>query len=280
MPATEFLDLAEGNRLAYDVTGPSDAPLVICTPGMGDHRQVYRFLAPQIVAAGYRVATMDLRGEGESSANWGDYASAASGADLVALARHLGGGGPAVFVSNSYSGAASIVAAADTPEVVAGLAMTGPWTRNPPEAGGIKGLAAKAAIFLAGRITPMWTAYYKSLYKGAKPDDLNGYAKALGASLREPGRMAALRGMMAGGHAAAAAKLASVRCPALIVMGSADPDFPDPAAEAQWIKQQLAGSGQDTEVVMLPGCGHYPIAEAPEPTGQAVLTFLAKVHGA
>jgi pimeloyl-ACP methyl ester carboxylesterase len=279
MPATEFLDLAEGNRLAYDVTGPSDAPLVICTPGMGDHRQVYRFLAPQMVAAGYRVATMDLRGEGESSANWGDYASATSGADLVALARHLGGGRPAVFVSNSYSAAASIVAAADSPEVVAGLAMTGPWTRN-PQATGIKAVAGKGAVFLAGRIVPMWTAYYKSLYKAAKPADLNDYAKALGTNLREPGRMAALRGMMAAGHAAAAAKLPSVGCPALIVMGGADPDFPDPAAEAAWIKQQLSGSGHETGIVMLPGCGHYPAAEAPESTGQAVLGFLAKVHRA
>jgi pimeloyl-ACP methyl ester carboxylesterase len=277
LTATEFLTVSRENRLAYDVTGPSDAPLVICTPGMGDHRKVYRFLAPQLVAAGYRVATMDLRGEGESSANWDDYSSAASGADLIALARHLGG--PAVFLSNSYSAAASIVGAAGAPEVVAGLAMTGPWTRS-GSMSGLKGLVAKAGLFAATHITSVWTTYYKSLYKGAKPADLNSYVKELGAKMREPGRLAALHGMVQGGHDESAAKLSQVRCPVLIVMGDADPDFPDPAAEAQWIKQQLAGSGHGTEIVLLPGCGHYPGAEAPEPTGRAVLAFLENVHHA
>jgi pimeloyl-ACP methyl ester carboxylesterase len=276
---TEFLSMADGNRLAYDVAGPGDAPLVVCTPGMGDHRKVYRFLAPRLVAAGYRVATMDLRGEGESSARWDDYSSATSASDLIALARELGGR-PAVFLTNSFSAASSIVAAAAAPELVAGLAMTGPWARTPRSPGGPKGLVMSAGVAAAGHFALVWTSYYKSLYKGAKPADLNAYAKELRAIMRQPGRLAALRGMMAGGHDEAAAKLSSVRSPVLIVMGSADPDFADPAAEAQWIRQRLAGSGHDTEVVMVPGCGHYPIAEAPEPTGQAVLAFLDKVHRA
>jgi pimeloyl-ACP methyl ester carboxylesterase len=266
-----FLSFPDGNRLAYDVEGPDGAPLVLCTPGMGDTRKVYRFLAPRLVEAGYRVATMDLRGEGESSANWADYRSVTSGGDLVAMVRHLGGS--AVLLTNSYSAAASVVAAADAPELVAGLAMTGPWVRSPEPPGGLKGLFMSAAIALAGRMPAFWTAYYKSLYKGAKPADLSEYAKELGVTLREPGRMAALRGMMAGGHNDSAARLPDVRCPALVVMGTADPDFPDPAAEARWIAQQLAGS----EVVLLPGCGHYPIAEAPDATAKAVLPFLQRV---
>ena len=278
MARTEYLDQPGGHRLAYDVTGPADAPLVICTPGLGDNRRVYRFLAPRLAAAGYRVATLDLRGEGESSAGWPDYRSATSAADLLALARHLGG--PAVFLTNSYSAAASVVAAAQAPKLVAGLAMTGPWTRTPVQPGGLKGLVAAVSVALAGRIAAVWTAYYRSLYKGAKPADLGAYSKALARGLREPGRLAALRGMMAGGHDESARRLADVRSPALIVMGTADPDFADPAAEARWIERQLAGSGQDTEVVLVPGCGHYPIAEAPDPTGEAVLAFLAKVHRA
>jgi len=271
MGTTEFLTLSGGQRLAYDVSGPEGAPLVLCTPGMGDNRKVYRFLAPQLVEAGYRVATMDLRGEGESSADWADYRSVTSGSDLVAMVRHLGG--PAVLLSNSYSAAASVVAAADAPDLVAGLAMTGPWVRSPES----PGVFAAAAIALAGRIAFVWTSYYKSLYKRAKPADLAAYAKNLTASLREPGRLAALRGMMAGGHNDCAVRLPDVRCPALIVMGTADPDFPDPPAEARWIAAQLPGA---SEVVLVEGCGHYPIAEAPDATGQAVLAFLRRVHRA
>ena len=274
---TKFLDVP-GGRLAYDVSGPQDAPLVICTPGMGDSRKVYRFLAPRLAAAGYRVATLDLRGEGESSVGWDDYRSAAASADQLALARHLGG--PAVLLSNSYSAASSIAAAADAPGLVAGLAMTGPWTRSPRPASGIQGLTTRAGTALVGRIAAAWTVYYRSLYKGAKPADLRAYTRELATNLRQPGRLAALRGMLAGGHDDAAARLPEVHCPALIVMGTADPDFPDPVAEARWIQQQLAASGNDVVVELLEGCGHYPIAEAPEPTAKAVLAFLDRTHRA
>jgi Na+/H+-translocating membrane pyrophosphatase len=47
---TRFLERS-GGRIAYDVTG--EGPLVVCAPGMGDVRAVYRFLAPALVAAGF-----------------------------------------------------------------------------------------------------------------------------------------------------------------------------------------------------------------------------------
>jgi len=64
---TEFLDVA-GGRIAYDVTG--EGPLVVLSHGIGDRRQAYRFLAPKLAQAGYRVANADLRGHGESSMGW------------------------------------------------------------------------------------------------------------------------------------------------------------------------------------------------------------------
>jgi len=64
---TEFLDVP-GGRIAYDVTG--SGPLVVLPPGIGVRRQAYRFLAPVLAQAGYRVATADLRGHGESSMGW------------------------------------------------------------------------------------------------------------------------------------------------------------------------------------------------------------------
>ena len=61
---TEFLDI-KGGRVAYDVTGTG--PLIVLAHGLGDHRQSFRFLAPELVRAGYRVAAADMRGHGESS---------------------------------------------------------------------------------------------------------------------------------------------------------------------------------------------------------------------
>jgi pimeloyl-ACP methyl ester carboxylesterase len=96
---TEFLGI-EGGRIAYDVTGTG--PLVVLSHGIGDRRQAYRFLAPELAQAGYRVISADLRGHGESSMGWTSVTGTEAitrtdiAGDLLALIRHLGG--PAVIV--------------------------------------------------------------------------------------------------------------------------------------------------------------------------------------
>src|ERR671939_326227 len=96
---TRYLDRSEG-RIAYDVRG--EGPLVVCLPGMGDVRFTYRVLADQLAAAGYRVATMDLRGHGDSDTTFERYDDVAAGQDALALTAHLtdGHGGPATIVGN------------------------------------------------------------------------------------------------------------------------------------------------------------------------------------
>ena len=54
-------------------------------------------------------------------------------------------------------------------------------------------------------------------------------------------------------------------------MGSKDPDFPDPAAEARIIMDRL-----DAQALMVPDAGHYPQTEYPEIVTPAILEFL---HG-
>jgi pimeloyl-ACP methyl ester carboxylesterase len=75
---TALLDRPEG-RVGYDVAG--DGPLVVLVPGMGDLRAAYRFLAPALRDADYRVASTDLRGHGDSDsafASYGDVETAMS----------------------------------------------------------------------------------------------------------------------------------------------------------------------------------------------------------
>ena len=75
----------------------------------------------------------------------------------------------------------------------------------------------------------------------------------------------------------AAAQLANVRCPSLVVMGGSDSDFPDPEAEANAIVGLLpAGIGGYT---MIEDAGHYPHAQYPQQVTDTVLAFLAeRVH--
>jgi pimeloyl-ACP methyl ester carboxylesterase len=129
-----------------------------------------------------------------------------------------------------------------------------------------------------GRFAGVWTSYYRGLYRGAKPADLAGYVAALKTNLHEPGRMAAFRATTRKDNAESGQRMSELRCPTMVMMGTADPDFPDPSAEAHWIEQQLRGFGVEVSVDLAEGCGHYPPAEAPEHTAAAVIPFLARVH--
>lgn len=263
------LDRPEG-RLAYDVTG--SGPLVVASPGLGDLRQTYRFLVADLVAAGYRVATVDLRGHGGSSTGWPGYAETAIAEDLIALVEHLAGPGEkAVVVGNSYSGGAAVVAAARRPDLIAGLVLSGAFVRTGPQ-----NLMQKLAVWLITG-TPLgrqiWTAYFPSLFSESKPEDFTAYRAALKTNLAEPGRFAAVAAMAAADHDAAEAALPRVTAPALVVLGGRDPDFPDPAAEARLTAERLGG---EADVVLVEGAGHYPHAEQPGVVSPAVVAFLSR----
>ncbi len=260
-----------GGRIAY--TDQGSGPLVVMAPGFGDLKEEYRFLAPKLVAAGYRAVTMDLRGHGQSSVGWDDHSCAALGSDMLALAAHLDAG-PAILVGNSMSGGAAAWAAAEAPDAVAAIVLIDPFARNVPISW-MKAALFKAVMHTAfvGPWAPAaWGAYYASLYPTAKPADFETYKAALVASLKEPGRMAALQAMMRTNRDDVEPRLASIRAPALVVMGSRDPDFDDPAGEAATIAGLVKG-----KVAMIDGAGHYPHAEMPELTAPAIVDFLAQL---
>jgi pimeloyl-ACP methyl ester carboxylesterase len=273
-PPTRFLQIDSGinssgdtsGRIAYDDAGRG--PVVLCTPGLGDNRTSFRHLRPLLVEAGYRVVTMDLRGQGESSIGWDDYSTPAMAADILALARHLDAG-PVVLVSNSYTGGPSFLASSEAPELFAGLVMTSPFARPQPPMSPIM----RAGEAVVTHVAASWIAYWSSLFKTHKPQDFVETRKALAASLREPGRMAALRAMNDSSQAPGAAAAAAVDCPVLVVMGSRDPDFKDPAAEGA----AVAGLVRDGRLHVVEGAGHYPHAEFPAETAEIVLTFLREL---
>ena len=273
-PVTDnFLD-RPGGRIAYADEG--SGPLVVMVPGLGDLKEEYRFLAPELVEAGYRVVTMDIRGHGKSSVNWSDHTSAALGSDVVALVEHLGAG-RATVVGTSMGAGAAAWAAAEAPEAIGGLVLIGPFVRDVPLPWWKNALfrAVVRTAFVGPWGPAAWGMYYASLYPTAKPADFESYKAALVANLKEDGRMAALQAMLAAGKADVEERLGDVRAPTLVVMGSKDPDFDDPAAEAETVAGLLRGSVQ-----VIDGAGHYPHAEMPEATAPAILGFLAARIGA
>jgi pimeloyl-ACP methyl ester carboxylesterase len=271
---TQYFRQGEGT-VAYDDTG--SGPLVLCVPGMGEIRAEYRFLTPLLLAAGYRVVTMDVRGHGESSVGWADYSVGPIGADIVALLRHLDAR-PAILVGNSMGCAAVVWAAAEAPELVAGLVLTGPVVRDFGPAG--QNHLLYSLLFARPWGVMLWGQYYRTLYKTARPADFSAYVAKLLANLREPGRLEALRAMMLASKAASAARLGQVAAPALVVMGTRDPDFKDATQEAQFVAGQL-----HAQVQLVEGAGHYPHVEMADQVNPAIVAFVQQVrepvrHGA
>lgn len=255
----------ENGRIAYDVQGTG--PLVICAPGMGDIRQTFRYLVPALIDAGYRVATFDLRGHGESDTTFDRYDDEAEASDVIALAEHLGG--PAAVVGNSMGSAAGVIAAAARPDLISSLVLVGPFVRNPAMNPILRVImrVATAAPWAAA----VWKAYLPSLYAGRKPADQAEFAAAASAAMRRKGYAAAFSKTTRLSHAPAEAALPSVIAPVLVVMGALDPDFPKPSDEAAWIAKQLRA-----EVLLVPDAGHYPQSQQPETVNPAVVAFLGE----
>jgi pimeloyl-ACP methyl ester carboxylesterase len=253
-----------GGRIAYDLGG--EGPLVVLVPGMGDLRTTYRFLAPSIRDAGYRVASTDLRGHGGSDTTFASYGDVETSGDVLALVEELGG--PAVIVGNSLGAGSAVLVAADRPELVRGLVLVGPFVRDGK---------VSAVQLLTQRIatTPLWAArvwksYLPRLYAGRRPADFEAYRARVVESLRLPGHAGAFSRTTHTTHKPAEARLSDVKAPTLVVMGELDPDFPNPKAEAEWIATTLRG-----EAVMVPEAGHYPQSQRPDLVAPAILRFLA-----
>jgi pimeloyl-ACP methyl ester carboxylesterase len=256
--------------IAYDdVQGGGE--LVMMWPGMGALRSEYRYLAPELAKAGYRVVTADLRGHGESSVDWPEYSLPAVGQDILALIDHLDKG-PAHVIGTSFSPGAAVWAAAERPEAFRSLTLIGAFVRDPQPS-----LMQNLTVGLLLRgpwKVQAWAMYYKTLYPTRLPSDFDAYIAQLKTNLKEPGRFDALKGLGFSPKTASEQRLSKVKTPALVVMGTKDPDWPDPQAEAQFIAEALSA-----ELVMVEGAGHYPQTEMPEQTTPAILDFLRQVNG-
>jgi pimeloyl-ACP methyl ester carboxylesterase len=256
-----------GGRIAYEVAG--DGLLIVLVPGMGDLRTSYRFLAPALRDAGYRVVSSDLRGHGDSDATFAGYGDVETASDVVALIEELGG--PAVIVGNSMGAGSAVLVAADRPELVLGLVLVGPFVRD-PQTSAFQRVLLRVAMARPW-VAISWKAYLPKLYAGRRPNDFTEYRDDVITGIRRPGHARAFSLTTRTSHASAEKRLADVRLPTMVVMGEKDPDFPDPRAEAEWIARRLEG-----EVVMVPEAGHYPQSQRPDITSRAVLRFVRSVN--
>ena len=258
---------AAGGKLAVEVAG--EGPLIICSPGLGDTRDAFTPLAVHLVAGGYRVARVDLRGHGDSTARFDRYGDEAAAEDFLTLIEALGGG-PAVLAGASLSAAAAVIAAGRRPDQVAGLILLAPFLRNSVS----EAMRATLQVAFARPWGPfLWRLYAAKLWPGLG-DQARVRAASTTALLQRPGRWPAFRATLAGAdHRVAEPWIGRVQAPVLVVMGDADPDWKEPLKEAEWV----ASNFSDAETIAVHGAGHAPMFECPEIVNPAVARFLQKI---
>jgi pimeloyl-ACP methyl ester carboxylesterase len=274
---TEFLKIGDGT-IAYEVAG--DGPLVVLAHGMGDSRASYRFVVPRLVEEGYRVVSTDLRGCGESSTEWSAFSRTAIAGDLIALIEHLGS--PAVLVGQSISGGAATIAAAKRPDLISGIVEIAPFTRKQS----IRLSDLRVKRYRAGMTrllgtgmlgsVKLWLSYLDVAFPGHKPADWPEQVERIRRTMSEPARMKAMQKMGTSAPTDAGEHLADVRCPALIIEGTQDPDWGDPRQEGEAIVAAMPNA----RLEMIEGAGHYPHTQYPAETVALLLPFLSRTAGA
>ncbi|MFE3196059.1 alpha/beta fold hydrolase [Nocardia sp. NPDC059240] len=277
---TEFVTLEHG-RIACDVAG--DGPLVVLSHGMGTWRADFRHLVGPLVAAGYRVVNADMRGHGESSPDWPSVTGKAAisrtdvALDLLGVIRHFGG--PAVIVGHSLSGGSATIAAAEAPDLVSAIVEINPFT--------LKYDLDFGAMFSIGRYrrgmlqligaqvlsSPrLWFRYLEGVAYPTVPADQDAYLAGLRELLGQPERWAEFMKTGKTTPADAHARVAEVRCPAMIVMGAEDPDYAHPEQAGRAVVEAMSpGLGK---VVVVERGGHYPHAQFPDRVAALLIPFL------
>lgn len=257
----------DGGTLAVEVRGTG--PLVLCSPAMGDTRDAFDAFADHLVDAGFRTAQVDLRGHGESDTGFDRYGDEATADDIVAVLDHLGSG-PAVVAGASMSAAAAVIAAGRRPDLVRGVVLLAPFLRNGSGGGAMR------ALFHAMLLRPwgpvVWHGYSKRLWPGLGPDGAAARAASTTASVSRPGRWRPFVRTAHTDHRVVEPWLRDFRTPALVVVGTADPDWKDPGAEATWVAEQVHGRR-----VLVEGAGHAPMLERPDEVARVTIDFLRGV---
>ena len=262
----------DGGKLAVEVLG--SGPLVICAPGLGDHRDTYAPLASTLMNAGFTVARLDNRGHGDSSTTFTRYGDEATADDFLLLASKLGQGARVALVGNSFAAGAATIAAGKKPDAIAGLVLLGPFLRNSND---LLTVWVLPLFFWKPWGPAFWGMYAKTLWPGLGDEGKAKRAAASRALLNRPGRYwAAFQKTVAGlDHRVVGPWIGKAGgTPVLVVMGDKDPDFGKPEEEAEWV----AGRFESGEVLMVEGAGHAPQIERPEVVGKKAQEFLTRLR--
>jgi pimeloyl-ACP methyl ester carboxylesterase len=109
---------ANGLLFSYFEAGPADGPLALCLHGFPDSAHTWRFLLPELAAAGFHAVAPFLRGYAPTGIPAdGCYQIGALVRDANALHAALGGGDDAVIIGHDWGALTAYGAVAHRPDL-------------------------------------------------------------------------------------------------------------------------------------------------------------------
>lgn len=250
-------------RLHYRDAGRG-APLLLLH-GLGSSGQIWDGIIPEL-ARSHRVVAPDLRGHGASAKPRGGYSVRLLADDVVALLDHLGVEAAAVC-GLSMGGTIAQTLAVEHPARVRALVLEDTW--GYPTAAFATALGARIQAIrehgLAHYAETAIPQVFSERFRAANPRALDEY-RARNAQLDPEAIQSVMRGLIAFDLRG---RLATIRVPTLVVLGSED--RLTPRAHAEYLCRVIPGS----RLEIVDGAGHIPHLEAPDVFTRLLLGFLA-----
>jgi pimeloyl-ACP methyl ester carboxylesterase len=227
----------------------------------------------ELLARHHRVLVPDLRGHGLSAKPRGDYSIPTQSAHVLAYL-DAAGVERCTLVGSSYGGIIAMYLAAQVPERVIALVLSGtnayaayrlPWRAR---------LLSSWAGRLVAPLVPsraIECAYLEQFFDPAGVDRVHVDAVMRALAGRET-RRCLWRQAHQLDFRAVESRLSHIRAPALLVWGRQD--HATPLAWAQRLEVDL----RRAHLTVVEECGHYPPLEQPEAFAEITLGFLAAVR--
>jgi len=255
-------------QLAVSVQGEG-APIVL-SHALGLDQRMWDSLAA-LLAPRHTVLRYDHRGHGGSAVPAGPYAMDDLVDDAARLIREWSAG-PVIWVGLSMGGMVGQGLAIRHPELVRGLVVANSASRYPDAARPLwaERIAKVEQGGLEAIADMVIERYFSAGFRAAQPDIVAAYRRQL--LQTDPS-----------GYAAACPavrdvdwldRLASIRCPTLVIAGREDVGAPVALSEA--MQQRIPAA----ELVVIDEAAHLSVVEQPAAFSAALDHFLARVEGA
>ncbi len=262
--------------------GPEDGPPVLLHHGWPQHWYEWHHLIPELAGAGHRVIVPDSRGFGWSEYPPDeDFSHAAFVGDVVALCETLGIERVS-YVGHDWGCWFGFLLALRHPDLIERAALMSaphPWIPAPArDLETVRRLSRLAyQVLIASPPARLKPALFRFMAQAGHGDrfseqDLDAYL----APLSQPSQLRAStllyrnslrREMLPLARGALAAKHLAI--PVLYMIGDKDPLFDEP------VVHDLSSHGDDVQIEVVPGAGHFLPEETPELVRDCVLSFLA-----